>query len=131
MNKTTSKATYEGLLDHQAIKCLVGGSASGRVPVWALGIVVLGDGQVDAAAAPHSGSTIAACTAGGGSCTGGYYDRGAIELTATPAAGQSFVAWGGDCSGTAPTVTLAMTQDRHCTAQFSGGDRIFADGFGG
>src|SRR5690606_35293253 len=45
-----------------------------EVQVWTLGVDVVGAGQVDAAAAPHAGSTIAACTAGGGSCEGSYYD---------------------------------------------------------
>ena len=42
-----------------------------------------------------------------------------VVLTATPASGQLFVNWTGDASGTANPLTLAMTQSRVVTANFS------------
>ena len=53
-----------------------------------------------------------------GSCT--FQPRRAqASLTAVPATGWRFTRWGGDCSGTTPATTVAMTSDRTCTATFS------------
>jgi hypothetical protein len=38
-----------------------------------------------------------------------------VTLTATPDAGSTFTAWGGDCTGTGPCV-VTMDQDRAVTA---------------
>jgi len=43
-----------------------------------------------------------------------------IELIATPAAGSTFLGWGGACSGSAPTCSLTMSSDGAAVATFSG-----------
>jgi uncharacterized repeat protein (TIGR02543 family) len=40
-------------------------------------------------------------------------------LTATPDPGYTFVGWGGDCSGTDPTLTLLLDGDKVCEATFA------------
>jgi regulation of enolase protein 1 (concanavalin A-like superfamily) len=47
-----------------------------------------------------------------------YYCGETIALTAVPAAGYQFSAWGGDLSGSNPQASLAMTQSRSVTATF-------------
>ena len=44
---------------------------------------------------------------------------GTVTLTAEPAPGWQFDAWGGHCTGTAPQATVTMDVDRSCTATFS------------
>ena len=41
-----------------------------------------------------------------------------VTLTATPGAGQPWIGWGGDCSGTATTCTLTMNANKAVTANF-------------
>jgi hypothetical protein len=41
-----------------------------------------------------------------------------VTLTAVPAPGSRFVAWGGDCSGTAVTTTVTTDVNKSCTAEF-------------
>jgi len=41
-----------------------------------------------------------------------------VTLTATPDVGQPWVGWGGACSGTATTCSLAMNSDKSVTANF-------------
>ena len=75
-------------------------------------------------AGPHfecSGSVVSApaglnCAT---SCSAVFANGAAPVLTATPTAGQVFAAWGGDCSGTSPSCTLAMDRDRNVTATFA------------
>ena len=43
-----------------------------------------------------------------------------VTMTATPAAGNSFVGWTDACAGTALTCTVTMTADTAVTANFSG-----------
>src|SRR2546426_343355 len=42
-----------------------------------------------------------------------------VQLTATPNAGQSFVGWTGDASGTANPLSVTMDGDKSITAQFT------------
>jgi hypothetical protein len=42
-----------------------------------------------------------------------------VVLTATPTAGNFFLGWGGDCTGSLTTCTLVMAQDRFVDANFS------------
>ncbi len=47
------------------------------------------------------------------------YDYGtSVTLTATPGTGHSFEKWEGDCTGTSPNCTLAMTAARSAKAKF-------------
>jgi fibronectin-binding autotransporter adhesin len=62
---------------------------------------------------------ISACTSSGGICTGGYADGTVVILTATPTAGYTFSAWGGDCAGSALAASVTMSANRNCTATFT------------
>ena len=48
-----------------------------------------------------------------------YLDGTSATLTAVASRGSVFVSWSGDCRGTDITTTVAMTQDRSCTAIFA------------
>lgn len=53
-------------------------------------------------------------------CATTYASATSVTLTATPASGETFAAWSGDCAGTAAAVcTLAMSQARTVSASFS------------
>lgn len=54
------------------------------------------------------------------SCAAQFDEGTGVTLTATPAAGQVFSAWGGACSGTTPTCSLTMTQALSTSATFVG-----------
>lgn len=54
----------------------------------------------------------------GTNCTAEYSEGKTITLTATPADGQKFVKWRGDCAGQTSTTTVQMDADRTCTAHF-------------
>lgn len=54
----------------------------------------------------------------GNDCRETYALGQSITLTATPAPGSGFMGWGGACTGTARTCTLAMTGARNVTARF-------------
>jgi hypothetical protein len=62
-------------------------------------------GSISANPAPANDGTYAAGTT--------------VKLTATPAVGFGFTAWGGDAGGTQSTATLTMNSDRHVTASFA------------
>ncbi|MEO7063058.1 MAG: choice-of-anchor Q domain-containing protein [Dokdonella sp.] len=87
--------------------------------VSSLGVSVTGVGSVTASAppAPIEGG-ITNCA---GSCTATYDGEVAptITLVATPGSGQLFAGWGGDCSGSNATTTVAMSAARSCTATFN------------
>ena len=50
-----------------------------------------------------------------------------VSLTATPLAGQGFLNWSGDASGTQNPVSVAMTQSRVVTANFTNWPVLVAD----
>jgi hypothetical protein len=54
-----------------------------------------------------------------GNCTAQFARDTVVVLTATPDPGWSFVGWGGDCTGTAPTCTLTMDRDKFVIAYFT------------
>lgn len=87
---------------------------------------------VDWVMTPHSVKTIDVLKTGLGSgevtstpsgiscgddCTN-VFSGGSVTLTAVAAAGSVFKGWHGDASGTSPTVTIAMTEDRRVRAEF-------------
>ncbi|MEO8224178.1 MAG: hypothetical protein ABI661_05190 [Gammaproteobacteria bacterium] len=88
-----------------------GGSDTGSDPAPSrkLTLNVTGSGTVTSAPADLS------CAA---PCTVDFTDAASVVLTAAPATGQVFSIWGGDCTGTAPTCTLALDRDRTMTAAF-------------
>lgn len=55
----------------------------------------------------------------GSDCTESYEVGTGVTLTATPAAGATFAGWGGACTGTNTTCTLAMNGPRSVTATFT------------
>jgi hypothetical protein len=57
----------------------------------------------------------------GSSCTYAYPTGSDVTLTATPASGKSFTGWGGACSGSATTCTVALSADRSVSATFGSG----------
>ncbi len=78
--------------------------------------------------ASQAGAAVPDCSAG---C---WYDSGALaSLVAVPAAGHVFDGWSGDCAGRNPSVSVAMTAPKGCTADFTAcADlpvRIMAEGF--
>jgi len=54
----------------------------------------------------------------GADCSEDLTPGSQTTLTATPAAGYKFSAWGGDCSGTAATCAITMSQARNISATF-------------
>ena len=54
----------------------------------------------------------------GSTCSAEVLSGTTVSLTATAASGSSFAGWSGNCSGSAATVTIAMSAARTCNAQF-------------
>jgi len=52
-------------------------------------------------------------------CTEVYLDGTVVTLSATPAAGWTFVNWTGGCSGSNPTTQVTVNADKTCTANFT------------
>ena len=75
-----------------------------------LTVSVAGNGSVASAPAGIS------C---GATCSADFASTGSVTLTATPAAGQVFNSWGGDCAGSAPICTVSMQAVRTVTASFN------------
>jgi hypothetical protein len=57
-----------------------------------------------------------ACTSG--TCTAPYDSTSSVILTESPGSASTFAGWGGACSGTATTCTVAMSAARTVTATF-------------
>ncbi|MEM8930703.1 MAG: hypothetical protein AAGE94_05980 [Acidobacteriota bacterium] len=54
----------------------------------------------------------------GTTCTSKLRCDSIVTLTAKPEPKSRFEAWGGDCAGSDPTITLTLTDDMSCTATF-------------
>ena len=54
----------------------------------------------------------------GSSCAASYASDTQVTLTATPSSGNSFSGWGGACSGSSSTCTVAMSQAQNVSASF-------------
>lgn len=94
-----------------------------NTPSYTLSESAVGNGSVTGfATVPEVGRTADANLSCPGICGASYsYPPGTeIELIATPAAGSTFLGWGGACSGSAPTCSLAMSGDEEGVATFSG-----------
>ncbi len=63
-------------------------------------------------------SNKAGLTCSGQSCTGTYVLGQKLTVTATPSVFATFLNWGGDCTGNNAKVSLTLTKDLTCTAQF-------------
>lgn len=81
---------------------------------------------------PPSGNTLSVAVSGNGrvvsapagidcgaQCSARFAETASVTLTATPAAGQVFSGWGGDCAGSTATCTVTMSQARTVTAAFN------------
>ncbi len=88
---------------------------------FALSVSVAGQGSVSAddIATPPSSGQVQGCRAEAGDCAATYSEKAQVTLTATPDTGSHFVAWGGDCSGTAMQASVTMDAARSCTASFA------------
>jgi uncharacterized repeat protein (TIGR02543 family) len=73
-----------------------------------------GTGQGTVTSSPAGISCNASCSAQSASFANGT----SVQLTASPASGSTFVAWGGDCTGTASTCVVTATGSRNVTARF-------------
>lgn len=69
--------------------------------------------------APGSVYSTPAGIACGGDCTESYRRGTAVQLTAVPAGGTSFLGWTGACTGSAPTCRVTMDAARSVTASFA------------
>jgi len=54
----------------------------------------------------------------GTACDGTFTLDSSVTLTATPAVDNTFVGWGGDCSGTTAITTITMSAAKSCIANF-------------
>lgn len=54
----------------------------------------------------------------GADCSESYSPGSSVTLTAEPAAGYSFIGWGGACNGASATCTVSMTKDQNVEATF-------------
>jgi len=97
-----------------------GGDASGNVtPVT---ITMNGNKNVTAVFVKVFTLTISVDPSEGGivSPAAGTYDEGTtVTLNATPLSGYTFDHWGGDASGTDPSITITMNGNKNITAIFS------------
>jgi len=80
------------------------------IPVRGLTVTVQGNGTVTSF---PSGIDC------GSDCTEDYSIGALVTLTATPAAGNDFVTWSGDCAGSLRACVVSMTDVRAVTARFS------------
>ncbi|AYB33592.1 InlB B-repeat-containing protein [Chryseolinea soli] len=75
--------------------------------------------QAQSSATKYTLATIASPSAGGNISGAGTYDAGSVTaLTATPAAGYTFIGWSGDATGSASSTTITMSGDKTVTANF-------------
>ena len=54
-----------------------------------------------------------------GTCWASFRSGTVVNLTATPDSGESFIGWGGDCSGTNGTCAVTMSENRQVSASFT------------
>jgi len=82
-------------------------------PTYTTTVTNAGNGSVTASQGTltYSGST----------GTASYYGGQTVTLTAVPQAGNSFLEWGGDCSGTTTTCQLYVNNNMNVTAAFQSG----------
>lgn len=97
-----------------------------------LGLAACGGGGGGSTTPPPAGNTLSVAVSGNGrvvsapagidcgaSCSASFAPTATVTLTATPATGQVFGGWGGDCAGSAATCTLGLQAARTVTARFA------------
>jgi len=87
--------------------------SGGSTESVALAVTVTGHGVV-------TGGGIS-CGNGKATCLARVEQDSTIGLTATPGPGATFAGWGGACTGSTPTCTLAMDEAKNVSARFQGG----------
>jgi galactose oxidase-like protein/List-Bact-rpt repeat protein len=96
--------------------------AGNSTPKYTLNVTGSGTGSgtitSQAGLSPAVNCVVTAGTAVSGACSVQYAQGTAVTLTATPAGGQTFDGWGGDCSGTG-TCALTMSTNRAAASAFS------------
>jgi Divergent InlB B-repeat domain len=110
-------AAWGGVCSGTALTCVVTmdearsvTASFAAIPVMqTLAVTVSGDGRVTS---QPSGIDC------GATCSGSFAQTVVVTLTAAPAAGQSFSAWGGACSGTSPSCTVTLAAASTVTATF-------------
>ncbi|CAB4346194.1 unannotated protein [freshwater metagenome] len=55
----------------------------------------------------------------GSACTRSFWEAQRVTLSATPSDGAKFTGWSGDCTGSAASCTVTMSQARSVTANFA------------
>jgi len=103
-----------GFLAFAMASCGGGGGGAPPPPpsTFVLQIVRTGDGDGTVTSDPPGINCGTVCSA--------IFSSGQpVFLTASPASGSTFAAWGGHCSGTNPTTQVTMNADKTCTATFS------------
>jgi uncharacterized repeat protein (TIGR02543 family) len=87
-------------------------------PLYPLSASTLGGGSVTVAPAPYSGSNL-------------YVSNTPVMVTATTAAGWTFMGWTGDSTGTTNIIPLLMDQPHNVQAVFGTTITLFTSGSGG
>ena len=83
-------------------------------PIFGLSIGRSGSGSV----VGNPSGVLATSINCGGNCSAKFMQNQVVTLTATPAAGLSFVNWTNGCSGNSPTTSVTITQNTTCQANF-------------
>jgi hypothetical protein len=91
----------------------VNASFTPSATAFPLTVTVTGNGTV-------VGGGISCTSAGGTSCTSNQAANSDVTLTAAPASGAGFTAWGGACAGSSPSCTVTMDSAKSVTAAFTG-----------
>ncbi len=93
-----------------ATTCTANFDAIGPLATLTVNLIGTGNGTVI--------SNKVGLTCSGQSCTGTYVLGQKLTLTATPSVFATFLNWGSDCTGNNAKVSLTLTKDLTCTAQF-------------
>jgi Divergent InlB B-repeat domain len=116
-NVTVGTTTYAPNNASQTANVTFGGNATVSVvyaasttPTFALSLTKAGTGTGAVSSSPAGINC-------GTTCTANFNQNASVTLTAAPAAGSSFVSWGGACSGA--TCTVTMNAAKSVTATFN------------
>jgi Divergent InlB B-repeat domain len=110
MRKTRALGTlFAAIVTLTLAACGGGGGGGGGSSTFKLTVAKSGNGTVTSQPAGINCGT---------ACNASFTSSAVVTLTATPAAGSIFSAWGGACSGATATCSVTMSQARNVTAQF-------------
>lgn len=83
-----------------------------------LAVTLAGTGSGTVTSAPAGLSCTLAASTTSGTCSAPYVEGGIVTLSAVPTALSTFEGWGGACTGSALTCTVALTQTQAVSATF-------------